>query len=88
MAEAVEAIAVDTPVVGFRGKRVNTLRLWTARAFDPIRLDAFNAGDHAGALAGWQYLEWGGKETLNLHRQVEWSFCLMAARMAADQERR
>ena len=51
-AEAVEAIAVDTPVVGFRGKRVNTLRLWTARAFDPIRLDAFNAGDHAGALAG------------------------------------
>ena len=51
-AEAVEAVAVDTPVVGFRGKRVNTLRLWTARAFDEIRLDAFNAGDHAGALAG------------------------------------
>ena len=51
-AEAVEAMAVDTPVVGFRGKRVNTLRLWTARAFDEIRLDAFNAGDHAGALAG------------------------------------
>lgn len=51
-AEAVEAMAVDTPVVGWRGKRVNTLRLWTARPFDPIRLDAFNAGDHAGALAG------------------------------------
>jgi len=51
-AEAVEAVAVDTPVVGWRGKRVNTLRLWTARAFDPIKLDAFNAGDHAGALAG------------------------------------
>jgi len=51
-AEAVEAIAVDTPVVGWRGKRVNTLRLWTARAFDPIRLDRFNAGDHTGALAG------------------------------------
>jgi starch phosphorylase len=51
-AEAVEAIAVDTPVVGFRAKRVNTLRLWDARAFDEIRLDAFNAGDHAGALAG------------------------------------
>ncbi|MCJ2070506.1 phage terminase large subunit family protein [Methylobacterium sp. J-030] len=27
--------------------------------------------DHAGALAGWQHVEWGGKETLNLHRQVE-----------------
>ena len=49
-AEKVEASAVDTPVVGWRGKRVNTLRLWTAHALDPIRLDAFNAGDHVGAL--------------------------------------
>ena len=51
-AERVIAMAVDTPVVGWRGKRVNTLRLWEARAVDPIRLDAFNAGDHVGALAG------------------------------------
>ena len=50
-AEEVEATAVDTPVVGWRGKWVNTLRLWTASSLDPIRLDAFNAGDHAGALA-------------------------------------
>ncbi len=49
-AEVVEAIAFDTPVVGWRGKRVNTLRLWTATALDPIKLDAFNAGDHVGAL--------------------------------------
>lgn len=49
-AEQIEASAVDTPVVGWRGKRVNTLRLWTATALDPIRLDAFNAGDHVGAL--------------------------------------
>lgn len=49
-AEVIEASAVDTPVVGWRGKRVNTLRLWTAHALDPIRLDAFNAGDHVGAL--------------------------------------
>ena len=49
-AEQVEATAVDTPVVGWRGKRVNTLRLWTANALDPIKLDAFNAGDHIGAL--------------------------------------
>ena len=49
-AETIEASAVDTPVVGWRGKRVNTLRLWTAHALDPIRLDAFNAGDHVGAL--------------------------------------
>jgi starch phosphorylase len=50
-AEKVIAMAVDTPVVGWRGKRVNTLRLWTAFPIDPIRLDAFNAGDHAGAFA-------------------------------------
>ena len=49
-AEVIEASAVDTPVVGWRGKRVNTLRLWTAHALDPIKLDAFNAGDHVGAL--------------------------------------
>ncbi len=49
-AEVIEASAVDTPVVGWRGKRVNTLRLWTANALDPIKLDAFNAGDHVGAL--------------------------------------
>ncbi len=49
--EAVEATAVDTPVVGWRGKHVNTLRLWTASAFDPIKLDRFNAGDFSGALA-------------------------------------
>ncbi|MEE8610318.1 MAG: glycogen/starch/alpha-glucan phosphorylase [Sphingomonas aquatilis] len=51
-AEAVEAVAFDTPMVGWRGKRVNTLRLWNARAFDPIKLDQFNAGDFEGALAG------------------------------------
>jgi len=49
--EKIEATAVDTPVVGWQGKRVNTLRLWTANAMDPIQLDAFNAGDHAGALS-------------------------------------
>ncbi|EJU11132.1 glycogen phosphorylase [Sphingomonas sp. LH128] len=50
-AEEVDATAVDTPVVGWRGKRVNTLRLWTANPIDPLKLDAFNAGDHFGALA-------------------------------------
>ena len=44
------AVAFDTPVVGWRGKRVNTLRLWTAQPIDPILLDKFNSGDHIGAL--------------------------------------
>ena len=48
--EQLVASACDTPIVGWRGKRVNTLRLWTARAVDPIRLDAFNSGDYAAAL--------------------------------------
>ena len=50
-AETVEAVAYDTPSVGWRGRRVNTLRLWSARPVDPMRLDVFNHGDHAGALA-------------------------------------
>jgi starch phosphorylase len=49
--DTVEAVAFDTPVVGWRGRHVNTLRLWSARAHDPLRLDAFNAGDYLGALA-------------------------------------
>ncbi|MBB4197337.1 glycogen phosphorylase [Rhodoblastus sphagnicola] len=49
--ETVEAVAYDTPVVGWRGKHVNTLRLWSARAPDPLKLDVFNSGDYVGALA-------------------------------------
>ncbi|MGD9477328.1 glycogen/starch/alpha-glucan phosphorylase [Shinella sp. G-2] len=49
-AERVIATAYDTPAVGWHAKRVNTLRLWAANPIDPILLDAFNAGDHIGAL--------------------------------------
>ncbi len=48
--ERVLAVPYDTPVVGWRGKRVNTLRLWSGMPVDPILLEAFNAGDHIGAL--------------------------------------
>ncbi len=48
--ERVIAVAYDTPVVGWKGKRVNTLRLWEAQPIDAIKLDAFNSGDHLGAL--------------------------------------
>ncbi len=50
-AETIVAVAYDTPVVGWRGKYANTLRLWSARSPDPLRLDAFNQGDYVGALA-------------------------------------
>src|SRR5579863_8427537 len=35
--ETVEAVAYDTPIVGWRGRHVNTLRLWSARATDPLK---------------------------------------------------
>ncbi len=50
-AERVLAVAYDTPVVGWRANRVNTLRLWAGMPVDPILLDRFNAGDYVGALA-------------------------------------
>ena len=48
--ETLSAVAFDTPIVGYGGKHANTLRLWSARAADPLALDAFNRGDHVGAL--------------------------------------
>ena len=56
-AEAVNAVAFDTPIPGWRGAHVNTLRLWSARAADVINLANFNAGDHVGALADRVRLE-------------------------------
>ena len=50
-AETVMAVAYDTPIPGWRGHHVNTLRLWSAKASDPLRLDAFNRGDYVGAAS-------------------------------------
>src|SRR3979409_650697 len=50
-AETVRAVAYDTPIVGWRGQRVNALRLWSARSPDPLKLDVFNTGDYLGASA-------------------------------------
>jgi starch phosphorylase len=47
--QKVIAAAHDTPVVGWRGARVNSLRLWSALPGDKLRLDLFNDGDHTGA---------------------------------------
>jgi starch phosphorylase len=49
--ETVQAVAYDTPIVGWRGHHVNALRLWSARSVESLRLEAFNMGDHVGALA-------------------------------------
>jgi len=49
--EAVLAEAYDTPVVGWQARWTNTLRLWGARAVDPLDLQRFNHGDYVGAAA-------------------------------------
>ena len=49
--ETIEAVAYDTPTVGWRGKHVNPLRLWSARAADPLKFETFNSGDHLGAFS-------------------------------------
>ena len=49
--EIIKAIAYDTPILGWRGRHVNVLRLWSARSVDPLNLDVFNEGDYLGALS-------------------------------------
>ncbi len=50
-AERVLAVAHDTPITGWRGRHVNTLRLWSARSTTPVHLGTFNDGDVVGATA-------------------------------------
>ncbi len=44
-------IPYDRPVVGYRGKTVNTLRLWAATAHDYFNFREFSGGDFVAALA-------------------------------------
>jgi starch phosphorylase len=50
-AETVVAMPYDTPITGWRGRHVNALRLWSARAPTPLDLPALNRGDVVGATA-------------------------------------
>ncbi len=48
--EKVRAVPYDVPIVGYGGKTVNKLRLWSAEPYEEgFDLDAFNAGDYAAA---------------------------------------
>jgi starch phosphorylase len=44
-------VPYDRPVVGYGGKTVNTLRLWSAATPDFFDFQQFSAGDFVGALA-------------------------------------
>jgi glycogen phosphorylase len=48
--QRVLAVAYDTPVVGWGGRRVNTLRLWSAQSGNLIDLEAFDRGDYVRAV--------------------------------------
>ncbi|MFO1073313.1 MAG: glycogen/starch/alpha-glucan phosphorylase [Geminicoccaceae bacterium] len=48
--QRVLAVAYDTPVVGWGGRHINTLRLWSAQSGNLIDLEAFNRGDYMSAV--------------------------------------
>jgi starch phosphorylase len=45
-------IPFDRPVVGYGGKTINTLRLWSAASHDYFDFQEFSSGDFIGALVG------------------------------------
>lgn len=49
--ETIEAVAYDTPIVGWGDHHVNALRLWSSRAVDPLNIEIFNTGNHLGAMS-------------------------------------
>ncbi|HET8726413.1 MAG TPA: glycogen/starch/alpha-glucan phosphorylase [Alphaproteobacteria bacterium] len=48
--QRVNAMAYDTPVVGWKARRINTLRLWSARPTNEFNLADFNSGNYLGAV--------------------------------------
>ena len=49
-AQQVQAVPYDLPIVGYQGKTVSTLRLWSAKATNEFSLDEFNRGDYVEAV--------------------------------------
>ena len=48
--EQVNGMAYDTPIVGYGGKTINTLRLWSALSPDGFSFQEFNSGDYTEAV--------------------------------------
>jgi starch phosphorylase len=50
-AQTILAVPYDVPIVGYGGKTVNVLRLWSAEpVVEKLDLAAFNRGDYSGAM--------------------------------------
>lgn len=48
--DKVIGMAYDTPIIGYGGKTVNTLRLWSAKAVEDFNFQNFNNGDYTQAV--------------------------------------
>ena len=48
--ETIDGIAYDTPIVGYGGKTINTLRLWSAEAPQGFSFKQFDSGDYTEAV--------------------------------------
>ena len=48
--DKVIGMAYDTPIIGYGGKTVNTLRLWSAKAVEDFNFAEFNGGDYTKAV--------------------------------------
>lgn len=46
----VHGVAYDMPIVGYGGRTINTLRLWSAKATDEFNFQEFNEGDYVEAV--------------------------------------
>ncbi|MBH0239044.1 glycogen/starch/alpha-glucan phosphorylase [Methylobrevis albus] len=47
--QTVLAVAYDTPITGWKGAHVNTLRLWSSKPTEILDLRRFNSGDYLNA---------------------------------------
>lgn len=46
----VKAIPYDTPIIGYKSKNINTLRLWKCEAIEDFNFEAFNNGKYNKAV--------------------------------------
>ncbi|MEG1481157.1 glycogen/starch/alpha-glucan phosphorylase [Clostridium sp.] len=46
----VKAVPYDTPIIGYKSKNINTLRLWKCESTEEFDFNAFNDGDYAKAV--------------------------------------
>src|SRR5215469_9837469 len=56
-ASIVKGVPYDTPILGYRSRVTNNLRLWRSESTESFYFDRFNSGDYLGAVAGKTFAE-------------------------------